>query len=503
MLRSQKIMYNTLILYFRMIITMFITLYISRIVVNALGIERFGLYSVLSSFVLMAGFITSILSVSSQRFLSESLSDKSDIATPAMFKACLSVHIVLSLVTLFIIEFIGLWFINHFLIQNVVSDTTVNYVFQGAAVVFIISILYSPFLSLLLAHENMSAYAWLTIIDVMLRLIAASTIFIHHGDVLLAYVFNLVIASIASAAIGIFYVLFKYTNIKIGINFDRNIFYRLSSYIGWNLWGGLAAVINNQGINILLNRYFGVSINASRAISTQVYSAINQVLSSSQMAFNPQLVKSYMSGDYPYIKVLICRGAKLSVFLTLLMFVILFSNVEYILTLWIGKYNTYAVSFIKLMLIDIFINSMSGTAIMAIQATGKIKLYQSVVGGFLLLNLPISLTLLWFKFDATIVYIVSIIISSICLFMRMCFLKSYFKISFFYFLNEVVLRSIVILGISYLIVRYTSLVNSSFSHFILNVITEAFIVIFFSFIALLNSEEKKYLFQICKKLMHK
>lgn len=503
MLRSQKIMYNTAILYFRMIITMFITLYISRVVVNALGIERFGLYSVLSSFVLMAGFITSILSVSSQRFLSESLSDKSHIAIPDMFKACLSVHIVLSLVTIFIIEFIGLWFINHFLVQSVVSKTIVNYVFQASAIVFIISILYSPFLSLLLAHENMSAYAWLTIIDVLLRLIAASTIFIYHGDVLLGYVYNLIIASIGSAAIGISYVLLKYTNIKVGINFNKIIFFRLSSYIGWNLWGGLAAVINNQGVNILLNRFFGVSVNASRAISTQVYSAMNQVLSSSQMAFNPQLVKSYMAGDYHYIKILICRGAKLSVFLTLMMFVVLYNNVEYILSLWIGKYDVYAVSFIKLMLFDIFINSISGTAITAIQATGKIKLYQSVVGGFLLLNLPVSLSLLWFNYDATIVYIVSIVISSICLFLRMYFLSSYFKLSFLYFLKEVVLRAVVILVMSFFIVKYISFYNSNFGYFILNVIIEICIAIFISFVFLLSSEERKYLFQTCKKLIHK
>lgn len=503
MLRSQKIMYNTAILYLRMIITMFITLYISRVVVNALGMERFGLYSVLSSFVLMAGFITSILSVSSQRFLSESLSDNSDIDTPSMFKACLSVHIVLSLITIFIIEGAGLWFMNHFLRQNVVSETTVNYVFQGSAFVFIIGILYSPFLSLLLAHENMSAYAWLTIIDVLLRLVAASTIFIHHDDVLIGYVYNLAIASITSTAIGVTYVLFKYNTIKVGVNFNKIIFYRLSSYIGWNLWGGLAAVINNQGVNILLNRFFGVSVNASRAISTQVYSAINQVLSSSQLAFNPQLVKSYMAGDFNYIKVLICRGAKLSVFLTLLMFVILFNNIDYILGLWLGKYDHYAVSFIKLMLIDIFINSMSGTAIMAIQATGRIKLYQSVVGGILLLNLPISLMLLWLNYDATIVYTVSIFISTVCLFIRMCFLRSYFKLSFIHFFNEVVLRAIIMLCISYLIVHYIPFVNYSFGYFVLNVLTESFIALLISFVVLLNSEEKKYLMQICMKLMHK
>lgn len=185
------------------------------------------------------------------------------------------------------------------------------------------------------------------------------------------------------------------------------------------------------------------------------------------------------------------------------MFVILFNNIDYILGLWIGKYDDYAVSFIKLMLLDVFINSMSGTAIMAIQATGRIKLYQSVVGGILLLNLPISLMLLWLNYDATIVYTVSIFISTVCLFIRMYFLSSYFKLSFIYFFKEVVLRAIIMLCISYLSVHYFAFVNYSFGYFVLNVLIESFIALLISFLVLLNFEEKKYLIQSCIKLMRK
>lgn len=496
-------MYNTAILYFRMIATMCITLYISRIVVNTLGIERFGLYSVLSSFVLMAGFITSILSVSSQRFLSESLSEGADISPPEMFKACISVHSILSLLTLFFIESVGIWFIHSMLVQHIVSLDVVNYVFQTSTIVFIISILYSPFLSLLLAHENMSAYAWLTIIDVILKLVAASTIHLHQGEVMRGYAINLLSATLLSSIIGVVYVSRTYRNIKIGVNFDKRVFYRLTSYIGWNLWGGLAAVINNQGINILLNRFFGVTVNASRAITTQVYSAINQVISSSQMAFNPQLVRSYMANDFSYIRILICRGAKLSIFLTLLMFVILFNNVEYILSIWIKQYNIYAVQFIQLMLIDIFINSISGTAIMAIQATGKIKLYQSVVGGVLLLNLPISLILMLLQFNASSVYAVSICISSICLILRMFFLNNYFKLTFSYYFKEIVLRSAIILGLSYYITSRFSFSNSNFGIFLLNIMVDVFVAFVISFLILLNREERHYIFNACKKIICK
>lgn len=499
--KSKRIMVNSAILYIRMIATMIITLYISRVVINALGIERFGLYSVLSSFVILAGFITSILAVSSQRFMSESLAKNSDINPEKMFSACLSVHVILAFLVLLIIELAGLWFFNNKLVQTIVSNDTVNIVFQCSVLIFIINILYSPFLSLLLAFEDMSSYAWLSILDVSLKLLAASAIHFLNGEVLVNYILNLVVVTFISSMLGSFLVFKKYTNFKLKLTSDRKVIYRIFSYVSWNLWGGVAAVMNNQGVNVLLNMFFGVTVNASRAISSQVYSAINQVIYSCQMAFNPQLVKSYVENDLSYMKNLIYRGAKLSAFLTSLTFILIFKNVDYILSLWIGQYNEYAIAFIKLMLIDTFINCLSGSIIMAIQATGRIKLYQSVVGGVLLLNLPISLIFLVTGKEPVYVYFVSIFISLMSLFFRLFFLKSILKLSIVEFLYSVVLRTSIPLIISYYSqqIIFDKLNSDGFLSLVLNVFVGGTVLVFMTFFVSLDGNERKLIKDAVKK----
>lgn len=493
-------MINSAILYVRMIATMMITLYISRVIINALGIERFGLYSVLSSFVILAGFITSILAVSSQRFLSESLAENSNINPEKMFSACLSVHLVLAFLVLFIIELTGLWFINNKLVQSVVSSDVVNVVFQCSVFIFIVNILYSPFLSLLLAYEDMSSYAWLSILDVLLKLLAACTIHFFNGEVLVNYIFNLTFVTLLSSVFGIIFVFKKYPNFKLRLTTDKQIIQRIFSYVSWNLWGGVAAVMNNQGINVLLNIFFGVTVNASRAISSQIYSAINQVIASCQMAFNPQMVKSYVENDRPYMKDLIYRGTKLSAFLTSLIFILIYKNVEFILSLWIGQYNEYAINFIKLMLIDTFINCLSGAVIMAIQATGRIKLYQSVVGGLLLLNLPISLIFLVTGNEPTFVYVISIFISLISLFFRLFFLRRILKLPIADFLFNVVFRTSISLIISYAFQQIIFENSNGFLSFVLNVLVGGVVLVIMTFLVSLDRSEKKLIINLMKKI---
>lgn len=495
-------MVNSAILYVRMIATMIITLYISRVIIGTLGIERFGLYSVLSSFVILAGFITSILAVSSQRFLSESLTKNSNVSPEKMFSACLSVHVVLAFLVLFIIELTGVWFINNKLVQTVVSNDVVNVVFQCSVFIFILNILYSPFLSLLLAFEDMSSYAWLSVLDVLLKLLAAGTIHFFNGEVLVNYIFNLTAVTLASSMIGIFFIFKKYSNFKLRLTTDKKIIYRIFSYISWNLWGGVAGVVNNQGVNVLLNVFFGVTVNASRAISSQIYSAINQVIASCQMAFNPQLVKSYMENDLSYMKDLIYRGTKLSAFLTSLIFILIFKNIEFILSLWIGEYNEYAIIFVRLMLIDTFINCLSGTVIMAIQATGRIKLYQSVVGGLLLLNLPISMIFLMTGNEPIYVYFVSIFISLISLFFRLFFLKSILKLSIVDFLLNVVIRTSIPLIVSYFFQQIISreLNLDNFFSLVLNVLVSGVVLVIMTLLVSLDRNEKKLILDVVKKV---
>ncbi len=503
MKKTNKIVINSSILYVRMIATMMITLYISRVVVNSLGIEQFGLYSVLSSFVIMAGFVTNILAVANQRFLSESLSNSTIIAPHDMFKGCFTVTCILAFVVFFIIEITGIWFIDNKLVQHVVDASTVHIAFQFSVAVFIINILYTPFLALLLAHEKMSLYAWLTLLDVLLKLLAALLINFSGWEPLISYTFNLGVVSLFSFVFGTVFILKKHPYYSVRLTRNRSFIYKIFSYIAWNLWGGIASVMNNQGVNILLNIYFGVAINASRAIASQVYSAINQVVSSCGLAFNPQLVKSYIDNDREYSLLLITRGTKLSAFLTSLVFLIVYDNVDVILNVWIGKHDNYTVSFIQLMLIDVYINCLSGLIIMAIQATGRIRLYQTVVGGILLFNLPVSFLFLTNGFDPIYVYIVSISISLISLSVRLCFYKHLFELPVFDFCLNIIFKFTCILLLALYIQRTVKINVYDFISLILSSVFSGILLVILTFLIGLNKNERVILAGLFSKLRKK
>lgn len=425
---NKRILKNTLLLYVRMIFVMVVSLYTSRVVLNALGVQDYGVYNVVGGIVSMFGFLTGGMTVAAQRFLSFSLGKNDHNQLSKIFNVTIVIHLVVALLILVLAETIGLWFVTNYL--NIPADrvSAAYWVYHFTIFTFIVALVQVPFNAMIIAHEKMGIYAYVGIVEALLRLLIAFLLVWTLVDKLKLYAILLFVSSVLIALSYIVYVKIKFRWIKFIIVRDRELYKTLLSYSGWNIWGGLAAVIMGQGINILLNIFFGVAVNAARGIAFQVQNALRQFVINFQMAMNPQIIKSYAAENYEYMHSLVIRGAKFSFFLLYGLSLPILLETEIVLKIWLKIVPEYTVVFTRLVLIGVLIDTLSGTMMTAAQASGRIKIYQTVVGGLLILNLPISYIFLRYGMKPEVTMYVSIAIFGIAFFVRVKIIETLIKI---------------------------------------------------------------------------
>ncbi|WP_199879911.1 lipopolysaccharide biosynthesis protein [Arundinibacter roseus] len=434
---SKLIAKNTILLYFRMIVTMAVTLYMSRIILNILGVEDFGVYSVVGGIVLVLSFLNSSMSSATQRFLSFELGKKDYKKLQIVFSVAVKIHILIAMVIMILAETIGLWFLNFKMVIPIGRLESANWVYQFSVLSFLISVISVPYNASIIAHERMTIFAYISILEVLLKLISVFILDIFQFDKLKLYAIFIFLITIIIR--GIYKVYCKrmipactYINVQ-----DKQLFKKLLNYASWNLWGNFAGVMLGQGINILLNLFFGPNVNAARGISYQISAALNQLVVNFQMAVNPQIIKSYADDNKYFMHKLIQKSAKLSFFLIFLLAVPTLIYTEYILNLWIQVVPRHTVIFTRLVIIITTIDCISGPLMTAAQASGKIKKYQSIVGGLLILTLPISYLFLKLGYPPEITMYINIAISIITLFVRLAIIAPLVNLSIFNFFREV------------------------------------------------------------------
>ncbi|WP_190319082.1 O146 family O-antigen flippase, partial [Escherichia coli] len=418
---TKRLFFNSIIMYLRMILLMLITLYISRVTINTLGIEKFGLYSVISGFVLLAGVFTNILESTSQRFLSKSLGEGGNVSS--IFESCISTHIVLSLIAALLIEMLGVWFINYKLRQDVISINEVYIIFHLSVITFVVTVITSPFYAALISFENVNYYSIFTLCDVISKVVGISLAPQLPWEITINYAAMILITTLVNRVILTSCFVMRYPKLGCRPSLDFCQMKNILSFAVWNMWGGAATVLNSQGINIVINVFFGILFNSARAITSQINSAILQLTNSIQLALNPQIVKTYFKDNSYYLNQLIICSGKINVYLTLLIICVFLPNINFLLTVWLGNFPVMTILLIKLMFIELFINSFSASLSSLIQATGKIKIYQMVVGGVMLLNLPLCLLILSIFKEVEIVYLVAIFVALVCLVLRLIFVN--------------------------------------------------------------------------------
>ena len=448
---NKRIAKNTLLLYFRMLFMMVVSLYTSRVILNALGVEDFGIYNVVGGVVAMFTVISGSLSAAISRFITYELGKGDQSKLNKIFSASVTIQLLLSLIIVVLIESVGVWFLNAKMTIPADRVTAANWVLQFSIITFVINLISVPYNAAIIAHERMSAFAYISILEAIGKLAIAFFIMWSPIDKLIYYaILMCTVAVIVRLTYG-HYCKKHFTECTYHFHWDKDILKQMFGFAGWNFIGASSVVFRDQGGNIILNIFFGPTVNAARGIANQVNTAITGFVQNFMTALNPQITKSYASGDGEYMMTLIFQGARLSFYMLLLLSLPVLINTHYILVIWLKIVPEHAVLFVRLIMIFAMCESISNPLITAMLATGKIRNYQIVVGGLQLLNLPLSYICLKTGFVPESILVVAIIISLACLFARLYMLRGMIGLSSILYMKNVFLNVLVVALLSTII----------------------------------------------------
>lgn len=405
---NKRIAKNTVLLYFRMAITMLVALYTSRVVLEVLGASDYGLYNVVGGVVTMLGFLNGSISSGTSRFISYELGIGDKERLRDIFNVALVSHIGISLIVFVIAETIGLWFVNTHLVFPEDRMIAVNVIYQLSIVTTMLQFTQIPYTSDIIAHEEMSIYAYISILEVALKLgIVFLLMTVRHVDMLILYGIIVFLVQVLIIFLYRFYCLKKYEESHWRFVKDKTQYKQIFSFAGWDVIGALCVITQGQGINILLNMFFGPVVNAARAVAYQVQGAFSQFTGNFMTAVNPEIVKSYARKDYDSMVKLINNASIYSFFLLLVFMMPVMFKLNVLLSLWLKEVPKDTVEFTLIILALTIIRAIARPVIMATHATGDIKALNLYAGGLGLLPLPVSLIVL--KLGATPVFVLWII----------------------------------------------------------------------------------------------
>lgn len=406
---NKRIAKNTVYLYIRMFFTMIVALYTSRIVLQVLGDSDYGLYNVIGGVLTMFSMFSGALMVGTQRFLTFALGEKDFEKLQRVFSLALGLHIIMALVILLLSETIGLWFLYEYLKIPDGRMTAALWVYQFTILGFLINLVQLPFQACLIAHEKMSMYAYMSIYDVVMKLMLVIMLQYVTFDKLILYAALVFVVNFTSAVIYNFYSRRHFSECTLKIAWDGNLAREFASYSGWNLIGGSFGFFTNQGINILLNIFCGTVVNAARGLSMTVNTFILTFINNFQTAVNPQIVKLYAANKYDKLHRLVIYNCRIAEYLYLLIAIPIFIEIEFVLKIWLGDYPEYTPVFVQIILIQSAWSPCNFPVGMLIHASGRMK-WPSIWASVIILIFPVSYILLRMDYSPVTVYIASAII---------------------------------------------------------------------------------------------
>lgn len=461
---NKRIAKNTIVLYIRMIVMMLISFYTTRVILNALGVDNYGINNVVGSLVSMFSLISGSLAGSTSRFITFGLGKDDKEELRKTFITSVNINIILAIIVVIAIETIGVWFLNNKMVIPTDRLYAANWVLQCSVVSFAIGLLSVPYNASIIAHEKMSAFAYMTIFDAVAKLCIAIAIDYYNGDKLILFAIISLIPTIISQIIYYIYCKRNFEECRYRLEWNNNIFKRIGSFALWNFIGCTAGLMKDQGVNIAINLFCGPTINAARGVAMQINGVISRFITNFTTALNPQIIKEYAANNLERMHNLVFKGTRFSYYLFMLISIPVFLEVEKILQIWLDLVPEHTVLFARLVLILSLAEIISQTLITAQSASGKIRNYQIVVGGILLLNFPISYILLKNGIFPEVTIVVAIIISQICLLARLLFLKNMIKLPIRKFINKVYLNVIIVTIVSFIppYITYTILQENNY-----------------------------------------
>ena len=447
---NKRIAKNTLLLYIRMLFTMGVSLFTSRVILQALGVEDYGIYNAVGGFVAMFAVISNSLSAAISRFITFELGKGETSRIKEVFSTSVIIQLGLALIVCLLLESVGVWFLNTQMTIPTERLFAANWVLQFSIVTFAFNLISVPYNAAIIAHEHMGAFAYIGVFEAVSKLLVAYLILVSPIDNLIFYAFLICLLSVFVRIIYQVYCRRNFLECNFSWSYDKSLLKEIFGFAGWNFIGASSGVLRDQGVNILLNIFGGPLVNAARGIAMQVSSATQHFASSFTTALKPQITKSFAAGDRDYSFKLVFQGAKLTYILMLLVSLPIILEAPTILKIWLGIVPDYAVIFVRLVLIYGLSESISYTMVTLMLATGNIRNYQILVGGCQMLNFPLSYILLKLGASPEYTFVVSIGVALGCLFLRLYMLNRMVKLPIKRFIHSVIVKVLLVSIVSLL-----------------------------------------------------
>ncbi len=448
--KNKRLAKNTFVLYLRMIVIMLIGLYISRAVLDTIGVEDYGIYNVVGGFVTMFTILSASLSNAISRYITFELGKGNQEKLKCVFSTSVTVQFILAVIIAIILEIIGLWFLNYKMRIPQERIYAANWVLQCSILTFVINLISIPYNGCIIAHEKMAAFAYISIFETVMKLLSVLALYFVVTDKLIIYSIFLALSAIVVRIVYGIYCSKNFAECKYTVLIDKKLIKEMLSMASWNFLGSSGAVLNNQGINLLMNLFFGVTLNAARGISMQVNSVIQQFAGNFTTALNPQITKNYALGSYEEMRKLVYRGAKFSFFLMFLGAFPIIVETPMILQLWLKNVPENTVIFVRLVLLLSLTTVLSNILFTVAMANGDIKKYQLVVG-------CLSLSCFFFTYlayklggGAEYAYYIAFLVDVVILIARLFIVNNLVNICIIGFIKEVLLRALAVSCLSFI-----------------------------------------------------
>ena len=501
---NKRIAKNTFFLYIRMFFILALNLYISRAILDALGEVDFGIYNVVGGFVAMFGILSNSMTAATQRFISYEIGKKGNGNVKSVFSTAVIIHILFSIIVFVFAETVGLWFVENKLNYPDIRRTAVFWVYQFSVLTFIVGVLSVPYNAALIAFEKMKAFAYVGIIEVVLKLIVVICLQYTSLDQLILYSLLLALIAITIRFIYSIYVKINIPACKCNYKINKEVRKKMVSFAGWNAIGSISNMLNNQGVNVLLNMFFGAAINAARGISYQVMNALQLFIMNFQLAMNPQIIKSFASGNKKDAFNLAFRGSRFS-FMLLMIFVIpIILEAPTILNLWLVKVPDLSIAFLRVILFTALINSLGQTLSYLMHASGIVRNYQIVVGGSYVMAVPVVYLVFKLGGSPLSAMIIVLLFSQISQFFQLIMLKKSIDLPVKYFIIKVLMKSWVLFLMAFLIPSLLHIyMPKSYLTFFVIVITSLFCACSVIYVWGISIHEREYINKYLKKIKNK
>lgn len=437
---NKRIAKNTIALYIRTFVSMVVSLYTSRKVLEALGVEDFGIFNVVGGIITLMSFINGSMSVATQRYLTYELGKGTEGQFNKVFNIAVRIHALIAVIVLIAAETIGVWFVNTNLNIPATRIGAANWVFQATILTTVLGILQTPYNAAIISHEHMHIYAYVGLGETFAKLFIVLGLLYYPYDRLAIWGFAVFAIQLCSSLFYRIYSTKKFGNCALKRHImDIPTAKSMLGFTGWNMFGTVAWTLKDQGASVLLNIFGGPVVNAARGVSGQVTGAVKSLVGGFQSAVNPQLTKTYAANDSVATCRLLCKSSKFSYFLLLLISVPVLLEINFLLDVWLVEVPQYASLFTRIVILEALFDTLGGPMITSLMATGNIKWYQIVVGSILLLNIPVAYVLLKQGFNIVTPLVVSLIFVILGNISRLLFCRNMLGLSIRAYFREVLL----------------------------------------------------------------